>query len=303
MMSWWLPIGRGLTLTAGVCTDRGRRRQHNEDNYLACAPVFLVADGMGGHLGGEIASSTALSAFSPLIDATGVEAAELLAVVDDAQLRVSALDRGIPPRGTGPGGRPPGCTLTGVAVHDQAGTPCWLVVNVGDSRTYRMADGVLTQISVDHSEIQDLIDSGTVDASVARSSGRRNVITRAIGAGLGATHQPDLFVVAMADRDRMLVCSDGLTNELTDQLIAAILGSTPDPQQAAEVLVTTACEAGGRDNVTVVVVDAVLSGASDADPPGDDEDWWGDTIPNPGRSVAVPLAQAAGALDPPDARS
>ena len=302
MMSWWLPIGRGLTLSVGVCTDRGRRRHHNEDNYLACAPVFLVADGMGGHLGGELASSTALSAFSPLIDATGVDAAELLAAVDDAQLWVAALDRGIPQQGVGQGARPPGCTLTGVAVHDQAGTPCWLVVNVGDSRTYRMADGVLTQISVDHSEIQGLIDSGTVDAAVARSSGRRNVITRAIGAGLGAAHQPDLFVVAMAHRDRMLVCSDGLTNELTDQLIAAILGSTPDPQQAAELLVTTACEAGGRDNVTVVVVDAVLSGAADADPSGDDDDWWGDTVPNPDRAVAMP-AQAAGTADPPDGRS
>jgi protein phosphatase len=131
----------------------------------------------------------------------------------------------------------------------------WLVLNIGDSRTYLLSDGVFEQMSVDHSVVQELIDSGELDAAAAAVDGRRNVITRAIGGG--GFSEADFWLVPAEAGDRVLVCSDGLSGELADDEISAILRAEHAPQAAAARLVEEARLRGGRDNITAVVVDAL----------------------------------------------
>src|SRR5690606_38000217 len=150
-------------------------------------------------------------------------------------------------------GRGAGTTVSGVVLAEVAGEPYWIVVNLGASRTYRLARGVLEQISVDHSEVQELIDAGTVTRAQAAHHPRRHVVTRAIGAAGGI--DVDYWLLPVSRGDRMLVCSDGLTGELSDHDVTTTLLAESDPQAAAERLVAQAVRAGGRDNVTVVVVD------------------------------------------------
>jgi protein phosphatase len=147
-----------------------------------------------------------------------------------------------------------GTTVSGVVMVDQNAVPYWLVVNLGDSRTYRLASGILEQLSVDHSEVQEMVDAGRITSGAARSHPRRNVVTRALGAGI--VDNPDYWLLPVEDGDRILVCSDGLTGEVTDADIREMLLAHPDPQQAAEALVDAALASGGRDNVSVIVVDA-----------------------------------------------
>lgn len=225
--------------------------------------MFLVADGMGGHSRGEVASRAVVDAFRPLSSGEWVNASDLAMAVSRAQRAVEGLRDG--------GHAEPGSTLAGVALSEQGGRPCWLVFNIGDSRTYRLRAGELEQVSVDHSQVQALIDEAGYSAAKARRSAPRNVITRAIGAGLLEPQAADEWLLIAAPGDRLLICTDGLTTELTDHLIAATLLSAPEPAAAAQALVDAAVTAGGRDNVTVIVVDAVVVD-SPAAVPGDDVD-------------------------------
>jgi PPM family protein phosphatase len=150
----------------------------------------------------------------------------------------------------------PGSTVSGVGLAMYENRPSWLVFNIGDSRTYLLQGGELEQVTVDHSQVQELVDSG-VPHEVARTRVARNVITRAIGGGMPTAPRTDQWLVPARPGDRVLVCSDGLSEELTDQLITAILQSFANAGEAAEQLVNAALDAGGRDNVTAVVVDAV----------------------------------------------
>lgn len=220
-----------LSVAYGAATHRGMVRGHNEDAYLTVPPIFVVADGMGGHMRGEVASSAVVDAFLPLGTKTWLDGDDLAAAVERAALTVRAL------AADGPA---PGSTLTGVGLAQQSGLPCWLVFNVGDSRTHLLRSGDLAQVSVDHS-------------AVART-GARNVITRAIGGGL-STPAVDRWLIPVQDGDRLMLCSDGLTNEVTAELINATLQAIADPQEAAQSLLQAALNAGGHDNVTVVVVD------------------------------------------------
>ncbi len=208
------------------CTDRGQVRERNEDSYLAQPPVFIVADGMGGHSGGDQASQAAVAAFSKLTGREFVEAEEVLAAVSQAGVAVAGLYGGT---------RPPGSTLAGVAMTRAAGRPCWLVFNVGDSRVYLLRDGTLSQISEDH-------------------SGVGGVITRALGGGIARPAVADQWLLPVQAGDQMLVCSDGLYNEVTDLLMTATLLRSLEPERKAAELVAAATRAGGRDNVTAVVV-------------------------------------------------
>ncbi|WP_402372603.1 PP2C family protein-serine/threonine phosphatase [Isoptericola rhizosphaerae] len=235
-----------LVLSWGAATHEGRRRRVNEDGFLAGDGVFLVADGMGGHDAGEVASAFALEALSPLRDVARIDPDVVVDLVAAAQERVRGIE-------TGPGGRGAGTTLTGAVVAYQDDVPYWLFVNVGDSRTYLMSAGTLDQVSVDHSEVQQLVDAGLLTEEEAREHPRRNVVTRALGAD--DTPSPDFRYVPVVVDDRLLVCSDGLTLELTDERIAQLLLEHPDPQEAAGRLVDEAIAAGGRDNITVIVVD------------------------------------------------
>lgn len=237
-----------MTLAFGACTDPGDRPR-NEDAHLAVEPLFLVADGMGGHEDGVLASACVVDAFRPLLARTSVTADEVREAISAASAAVHRLVSG---------DRSPGSTLAGVAVTEQDGRACWLVFNIGDSRVYRLgANDQLEQISVDHSHVQELVDAGELTARGAKEHVQRNVITRALGAGMPGAPEPDQWLLRIEPGDRMLVCSDGLTGEVTDQLIAATLLSTADPEQAAADLVQAAVDAGGRDNVTAIVVDAV----------------------------------------------
>ncbi|WP_298454518.1 PP2C family serine/threonine-protein phosphatase [uncultured Cellulomonas sp.] len=238
----------------GSATDRGRVRRLNEDSLLAHSPVFVVADGMGGHDAGDVASRVTVEEFAALGGRDGVTHDDVEAAFARAAGRV---------REAVGAGRTAGTTVAGVAVA-AGGAPYWLVFNVGDSRVYRLAGGALEQVSVDHSVVQDLVDSGRLRPADAQWHPDRHVITRAVGTG--AVPEPDYWLIPAGAADRLLLCSDGLTQELDDDAIRYLLLDQPDPQAAAQILVQAAVEAGGRDNVTVVVVDV-----DDAQPAGVDE--------------------------------
>lgn len=240
-----------ITVSAAAITHPGCKRTMNEDSYIAARPFFLVADGMGGHAAGDLASAAVVQEFATVAGTTASTVDEVRAAVARARTRVDALSDGP---------RPAGTTLTGVCVSEVGGAGYWLVLNIGDSRTYRYADGVLQQLTVDHSAVQELLSAGAV-AQAAHVS--KNVITRAIGAG--STGDPDVWMIPAEPGDRMLVCSDGLNNEVEDADIAQLLAAHPDPADAASALVDLAVENGGRDNVTVIVVDALAVVATDDD--------------------------------------
>lgn len=269
----------GFVTAWGAATATGRR-PGNEDAYLAAPPVFVVADGMGGHEAGEVASALAVRAFEDLRGRDAVEPADLNECIERGAVQIRAL-RTAPGRGAG-------TTVAGVAVGRQGDAPCWLVLNIGDSRVYRSVDGALSQVTVDHSEVQELLDAGRLTAEEAERYPRRHVVTRAVGAFGDLV--PEFWVLPAGGRDRMLVCSDGLTGELDDATIARVLAQRPDPQVAADELVALALATGGHDNVTVLVVDGhddELGVLDDATVPavGVDED----TVPREG------LGRAAGA--------
>ncbi|MFS0732150.1 protein phosphatase 2C domain-containing protein [Microbacterium sp. 1P10UB] len=236
-----------LIVSTGAATHTGLRRALNEDSHLATAPVFVVADGMGGHEAGERASAAVIAEFSSSVGRAALE-------LDDVRLALSRARASVEELSASGNGRA-GTTLSGVVISSVDGMGYWLAVNIGDSRTYRLADGELEQISVDHSVVQELIDAGELTAEDALADRRRNIITRAIGAS--STGDADYWLFPAELGDRIMVCSDGLTSEVPDARIRAVLHSEPDPQRAADVLVEEAVAAGGRDNITVVIVDAV----------------------------------------------
>jgi len=268
-----------IQVVAGAATDVGLRRAINEDAYLAEGSVFLVADGMGGHEAGEIASATVVTAFRPLTTGRSVTLDQLQTAFADAAGQVASLPEG--------GGAGAGTTLSGVVIAELDHNAYWLMFNLGDSRTYRLSGGILEQISVDHSLVQELVDRGELTPAQAATDAQRNIVTRAIGAG--SHSEPDYWYVPAEPADRILICSDGLTGELDDSRIRVILSEEFAPQAAATRLVHEALLSGGRDNVTAVVVDALsIYGTHDEDHtmPADrgttgtaDAPDWDDTIP------------------------
>jgi protein phosphatase len=230
----------------GAATDVGAVRDHNEDALLADPPVFVVADGMGGHAAGEVASALALEQLGALRGRTDLTDDDVRAAIATAnQAILSWADDHPETAGMG-------TTVTGLCLGTAAGAPQWFVFNVGDSRVYQFSAGVLTQVTTDHSEVQELVDAGQLTADQAEHYIRRNVVTRSLGS------QPapaaDIFAASTAADDVFLMCSDGLTNEVDEGDIAGVLGRIHDPQQAAETLVAMAVAAGGHDNVSVIVV-------------------------------------------------
>lgn len=236
----------GVQLRSAVATDQAAR-DTNEDCAWAADGLFVVADGMGGHEAGEVASQLAVDVVSVL---AGTEPTldDVARVLGDAHRAVRELPA--------VGERRPGTTLSGVAVTRHAGVPCWLVLNVGDSRTYRMAGGILEQVTRDHSEVAELVEQGLVALEDASRHPRRHVVTRVLGGGASRV-EPDLRLFPVSTGDRMVVCSDGLTDVLTDARVQAALRAERHPRAAADRLVREALAAGAQDNVTVVVVDAV----------------------------------------------
>ena len=229
----------------GATTHEGRRRRTNEDAFHAERGVYFVADGMGGHEAGAEASAAAVAALNSLGESVCTSEDALHAAMSDAHRAVSRI-------ATRPG-RAAGTTMSGAVIVRRNGVPCWLVANVGDSRTYRFSDGELSQVTRDHSVVQELLEAGEVSLEEARTSRQRHVITRALG---GASEpEPDCWYVPIVPGERLMICSDGLTEEVSAETIADVLRDQPHPQLAADQLVNCALLAGGRDNITVLVVD------------------------------------------------
>ena len=252
---WTLP-GATVSVEVSAASDRGHVRRVNEDSYLAVPPVFLVADGMGGHSFGDRASQATARVFATRLDRDTVPT---IAQVLDAVREADRIVHGIGDEEMA------GSTLAGLALvrdtdSDNA-DPRWMVFNVGDSRVYRFEDG-LEQLSVDHSAVQELLDDGTIAPGQERDHPDRNIVTRAIGVG---DAEPDVWILPTGGRERFLLCSDGLTKELDDATITDVLGREDGDLSAADRLVSAALAAGGLDNVTVVVIDADVVYASDED--------------------------------------
>ena len=243
-------------LHSGAATDVGRVREINQDAYLASAPVFVVADGMGGHQGGEVASAIAVEAFGRLAgqayDSTrGAEV--VIECLREAQRRIRAY--AAEQRGAGDPDWYAGTTVVVALLCEDEDGPSWLLVNLGDSRIYRVHDGRLDQVSVDHSVVQELMDAGEIDAAAAAVHPERHVITRALGGAV--LRAPDFFVLPLASASRIVLCSDGVSGMIDDEEMEEILRGNDDPTDAAERIVAAAVDAGGQDNATAVVVDVV----------------------------------------------
>lgn len=235
-----------LELRWSEVTHRGRRREVNQDAVLAQYPLFVVADGMGGHIGGEIASASTIDrlrivASKGEVSPKTIERALARAVTDIAS-HPETTDEGT------------GTTVTGVYLDTSSPEPTWVTLNIGDSRVYLFRDGGLAQVTTDHSVVQELIAAGRLSPEEAENHPYGNVITRAVGPSDGVS--PDYVRLEVIDGDRFVICSDGLTKELTDYGILHFLLQHDDPTEAADDMLEAALENGGRDNVTIIVLNA-----------------------------------------------
>lgn len=225
-------------------TDVGLRRETNQDSYVTTPPIFAVADGMGGHSAGEVASAAVVRRLAELGGRTNVLESDIDAVLSDAVDDIE-LDAGETELGAG-------TTVTGVCLSTED-QPTWKVFNIGDSRVYQYFKGALSQITVDHSVVQHLIDTGAITPEEAETHPHANVITRAVG--FNEAPIPDYTALALIPGQRLLICSDGLTKELTDIGIQHFLATQETAEGAARELVRQALENAGRDNVTAIVID------------------------------------------------
>jgi len=238
-------------LRAGGVTDVGRMRQVNQDTPLLADNVQLwaVADGMGGHNGGEVASDLAVKALAEHFGRQGRDLEALMEAAAAANAAVNDAAQDDPEL------RGMGTTLVAIARTDDDELA---YVNIGDSRIYLFRDGELSRLTVDHSLVEEMVREGTITPEEARSHPRRTVVTRALGIEPWARFDGNTIVPYTGDR--FLLCSDGLFNEVDDERIASVLRRLADPADAASELVRLANEGGGRDNITVVVVDVVDDG-------------------------------------------
>lgn len=251
-----------LQINAALATDIGLRRRLNEDSGIAERPVYAVADGMGGHDSGEVASELVVERLRALAAASTGGATSADAVADalrQAQREVAELSASRP--------HGAGSTVSGVALVESAGEPHWLVFNVGDSRVYRSRNGSLVQWTRDHSQLQQWLDAGRITPEQAAESSRSNEITKAVG---GDDSDPDFFLAPVVTGERLLICSDGLHDLISAEALRASLVMGGTPQTTADSLVERALIAGGTDNVTVIVVDVVSGGLlSDPESPSE----------------------------------
>ncbi len=243
-----------MKLRAAAATHAGKVRSVNQDRWLVIdEQLFVVADGMGGHRGGEVAAQLTVDVMAENVDArmTSDALIERVARANEVVLSHSRADPELSGMGT---------TVTAIAVLPESAingtpSPTIAIINVGDSRTYRMRAGELEQLTEDHSVTSELIRSGRLTVEEARNHRQRSVLTRAVG--VEDEVDSDVLEVLVAVDDRFLLCSDGLYGEVPDELIGSLLRRLGDAQEAVDELVRTAVARGGRDNVTAVVVDVM----------------------------------------------
>ena len=235
-----------MRLKFGAATDVGMVRQSNEDAFSAEGELFIVADGMGGHNAGEVASALAVTTMKSGARNGLTEPGQFRELVQQANTAIytASLDD------SAQSGM--GTTVTALAVLPGE-EPRVMVANVGDSRTYVWRNGRLDRISIDHSYVQELVNEGIITPEEARTHPRRNIVTRALG--IDRSVQVDVFTYDVRTGDRLVLCSDGLVDEVSDAEIAKVIGQHSNAQECAEALIMVANTNGGRDNTTVVVVD------------------------------------------------
>lgn len=243
-----------VMIVVAAVTDVGIKREVNEDSYFAQSPLFVVADGMGGYEAGDQASAAVIDAFCAHVKGP---AFPTLAHVRAA---LSAADLGVT-RVAATTSRGAGSTVTGLVLVEHEAAPHWLIFNVGDSRVYRHTGSELQQLTVDHSLGQELVERGEMKLEDLFTFDGRNIITRAIGAAESAA---DSWLMPVVNGERILICSDGLTSEVQHEAIRAILTMGGSPSSVATALVARAVQNGGRDNVTVIVLDVLAGGMSQA---------------------------------------
>lgn len=237
---------RSVLVAWAARTDVGSRRATNEDSYIVQPPVFAVADGMGGHSAGDLASTAVVTRLAETLSGFTTPAQVGVALARAAQDITRIAGTMVLGAGT---------TVTGAALTVVEDAPYFAIFNVGDSRVYQHLDGVTEQVTVDHSVVQELVDAGAITKSQAEHHPDSNVITRAIG--FGEPPQPDYWLLPLVAGLRLLACSDGLTKEVSEPRIAEVLAFGAAADDTAKALVDEALAGGGRDNVTVVLVDVL----------------------------------------------
>ncbi|WP_308291629.1 protein phosphatase 2C domain-containing protein [Microbacterium sp. G2-8] len=240
-----LPDGASLTLRWAGSTDAGHKRDNNQDSFLTVFPMFVVADGMGGHVGGEIASQSVVSRLEHVAEQGVVTPAAI-----DEALTYAVQDIADHPDATDEG---TGTTLTGVYLDPTDDGASVVAMNIGDSRVYLQRGDQLMQVTTDHSLVQELVTAGRLSEEEAETHPYSNVITRAVGPTEAVS--PDYVRIDVQQGDRYVVCSDGLTKELTDYGILHFLHENADPADAVVAMMKAALDNGGRDNVSIIVVD------------------------------------------------
>lgn len=265
-----------MKLAAAISTDTGRVRTNNEDYFLVddVRAVFAVADGMGGHRGGEVASRTAIESVRASM-ARGLALNDAIVEANHAVIDKAASDSELHGMGT---------TLTAVM---PIGGNQLLIGHVGDSRAYLLHEGTLTRVTDDHSLVEELVRAGRLTPEQAESHPQRAIITRALGVDLEV--EVDVYTIEVAPGDRVMLCSDGLTTMIRERDVERIMRAEEDPQHAADALVAAANEAGGEDNTTVLVLDIIETQAT---PPPDPDALLDD-------SLATGAAAAAAGPEPP----
>jgi len=229
-----------VNVRVGAASDIGQVREGNEDSFLVLAPLYAVADGMGGHRGGEVASSLALETVQAMFERREGSLAEQVTEANRAVFERSQRDRSVAGMGT---------TLTAALVDGDRVH----LAHVGDSRAYLLRDGELTMLTEDHTLVHRMVMEGEITEAEAETHPHRSILTRALGVdGSVLVDENDVQTI---DGDRILLCSDGLTGMVPDGEIREILASTTDPQEAVDALVRVANSAGGIDNITAVVLD------------------------------------------------
>ena len=238
-----------IRATSGVTTHVGQVRDGNEDNFVSIDGLYFVADGMGGHSAGEVASEIAVRILQEVYTDPKVRVsspgllADAISTANTAIFMEAMHDASKTGMGT---------TLTGLAVTNGPDNQI-VVANVGDSRTYLWRHGELRQITKDHSHVQTLVDRGAISRAEARVHFQRNIVLRAMG--IESWVDIDTFPMTVEDGDRYIMCSDGLVDEADDDEIETEIRLSVSVQDLADRLVDLANRNGGRDNITVVVVD------------------------------------------------
>lgn len=261
---------------AAAATDVGLVRDHNEDSFVLHTPLYAVADGMGGHLGGEVASSIAIATVRERFEEGGAEAVpNAIREANDAILERGHADVEVAGMGT----TLTSAVLTATTLH---------IAHVGDSRAYLLRDGELTLLTEDHTLVGDMVREGSLTDEQARVHPRRSILVRALG--IEPHIEIDHLELPVGDGDRILLCSDGLNSMVADAAIAEILAGEGAPARACGRLVGAARVAGGADNITVIVIDFIAE-------PGDSAGAGAEvTVPPAGTAESARTAEARGLI-------